>query len=299
MGGIPEYINHYMSKFFKVRLITTSEFDEIFAALKYLQLIQSRNQFKYLPNICESREKLIKIYTMIAPKKVKGIKKVRFGNVNDGGYVCLDYFKGIKAAVSLGINDDVSWDIDIADRGLQIYQYDHTVDAPPVKHKNFLFHKTKIEPQEKSGSASLQSILEKYELSQPQSVILKIDIECDEWDVFSGASDETLDVFSQILCEFHNFDRIVEPEFFEKMESVLFKLKEKFEVFHVHANNYAPLLLVPGSGSLPETLEISLCSKHGFDFEDTDENFPGELDAPNNPICEDYQFEFSRILMQR
>lgn len=297
MGAIPEFINHYLSKFFKVRLITNAEFDEIFAALKSFQVYQSKNHFKYLPSYSETGDRLKRIYSFIAPKKVKGINKIRLGNANDGGYVCLDYFKGVKAALSLGINDDVSWDIEVASRGLQIYQYDHTVEGPPKKHENFSFHKVKIEAIERPGSASLKSILEKYKLSEPQSVILKIDIEGDEWDVLSSASDETLDVFSQILCEFHNLDRMVEPEFYEKIISVLSKLQAKFEVFHIHANNYGPLLLLPGSGSLPETLEIGFFRKNGFDFAEADESFPGELDAPNNPMCDDYQFEFTRRLI--
>jgi hypothetical protein len=294
MGSIPEFINHYISKFFKVRIITTSEFDGIFTALTSLQAHQRKNNFKYLPNTPETVQQLKRIYSLISPKKVKDVNKIRLGNANDGGYVCLDYFKGIKAALSLGINDDVSWDIEVARRGLQIYQYDHTVEGPPIKHENFIFHKVKIDTVERLGSASLMSILERYQLSEPQSVILKMDIEGDEWDVLGSVSDETLDVFSQILCEFHNFERLLEPEFYKKIIGVLSKLREKFEVFHVHANNYGPLLLIPGVGSLPETLEIGFFRKQVFDFEDTDENFPGELDAPNNPMCDDYQFEFFR-----
>lgn len=296
MGSIPEFINHYTSKLFGVRLITTSDFNEIFNALRELQKQQKRNHFKYLPSIMESSENLRRIYTLISPKKAKGFNKIRLGNVNDGGYICLDNFKAVKAALSLGISNDVSWDVDVASRGLKIYQYDHTVEAPPVSNENFIFHKIKIEANPGPGSESLKTILEKYRLVDPQSVILKMDIEGDEWDVISSASNETLSVFSQILCEFHNFDKLAEAGFSEKAISVLSRLREQFEVFHIHANNYAPLLLAPGCAPLPETLEISFCRKESIEFEEVDENFPGELDAPNNPLCEDYKFEFPRRL---
>jgi hypothetical protein len=67
----------------------------------------------------------------LRPHRVDGLDKVRLGRFFDGGYVMLDAFDGVLAAYSLGINDDVSWDLDMAARGVPVFQYDHTIEAPP------------------------------------------------------------------------------------------------------------------------------------------------------------------------
>ena len=57
-------------------------------------------------------------------KKVIGKNFVRFGKPNDGGYVMVDNFKTSGVAYSFGINNDVSWDSDMATRGYEIFMYD-------------------------------------------------------------------------------------------------------------------------------------------------------------------------------
>lgn len=54
----------------------------------------------------------------------------RIGRDYDGGYLMLNVFHG-NIAYSFGINDDVSWDEDVANRGYEVYLYDHTIDALP------------------------------------------------------------------------------------------------------------------------------------------------------------------------
>ena len=52
-------------------------------------------------------------------KKVIGKNFVRVGRPNDGGYILVDNFNvssGRHIAYSFGINDDVSWDLDMAQR---------------------------------------------------------------------------------------------------------------------------------------------------------------------------------------
>ena len=80
---------------------------------------------------------------------------MRLGAANDCGYVCLDDFHGVVAALSLGIAAEVSWDAEMADRGLVIYQYDHTVEGPPHPHANFRFHRRQIGASASQDSESI------------------------------------------------------------------------------------------------------------------------------------------------
>lgn len=67
----------------------------------------------------------------LRPYDLVDTPRIRLGRNFDGGYVMADCFDDVEAAYSLGINDDVSWDFDIAMRGIDVYQYDHTIDALP------------------------------------------------------------------------------------------------------------------------------------------------------------------------
>lgn len=54
----------------------------------------------------------------------------------------LDDFSKTVAAYSFGINDDISWDIDVAKRGVHCYMYDYTITSIPdaPSHLSSLLH---------------------------------------------------------------------------------------------------------------------------------------------------------------
>jgi len=80
----------------------------------------------------------------VAPRRVVGRPKARVGGIADGGYVMLDDFAGVRTAISGGIGDDVSWDLEIAERGIDVLQVDNTVPGPPVQHPRFEFRRLRI-----------------------------------------------------------------------------------------------------------------------------------------------------------
>ncbi|MDR2776538.1 MAG: hypothetical protein LBB17_00620 [Puniceicoccales bacterium] len=59
-----------------------------------------------------------------APKDVVDKNLVRIGCDHDGGYIMVDDFGKCDAAYSFGIGNDVSWDLDIAKRGIDVFMYD-------------------------------------------------------------------------------------------------------------------------------------------------------------------------------
>jgi hypothetical protein len=99
--------------------------------------------FTYSDDMATSRV-VLKALRMLRPHKAAGFSKIRVGRQNDGGYVMLDDFSGISAAYSLGISDDVSWDLQMADHGMTIYMYDHTIPALPASHSRFRWGKVGI-----------------------------------------------------------------------------------------------------------------------------------------------------------
>lgn len=143
---------------------------------------------------------------LLRPYAANGFKKARFGSSHDGGYVQLDDFQGVDTAFSFGIEQNASWDIDVAKRGVTVYQFDHTVDAPIVDNPRLIFARKEISPEAGPASESLVSLVSRHDKQNPHpNILLKIDIECNEWAVFDSTPPEILSRFSQIVGEFHYF----------------------------------------------------------------------------------------------
>ena len=272
-------INHQLTNWLGLRVVRVKAHENLMA--------QSAGQMRPLANSPLAMERISKLGRLLRPQQARGVKKVRLGASNDCGYVCLDDFDELEAALSLGIAAEVSWDAEMADRGLVVYQYDHTVEGPPYPHANFRFHRRKIGAGAGHDSESIESALARAHLTQRHSAILKIDIDDDEWPAFAATSAATLDVFTQVLAELHGFNNVLDDDWFEQALAVLAKLNEKFAVVHVHANNYRPLLAI-GNVLFPEVLEVTYASRAKYSFTDCDEVFPGPLDSPNWPAAPDY-----------
>lgn len=229
----------------------------------------------------------LRFASLFSPKKVVGVQKVRFGSECDGGYVMLDDFEGVSLALSFGVDINADWDMEVADRGVKVQQYDHSVHMPPAEHQNIKFFKQMITATgQEDESQSINQILRDARVTEDASVILKIDIESAEWDVLDACSVEDLSKFSQILIELHDIDRAVDPYWLLRATKVISKIRSLFDVYHVHANNWSPMAVI-GNVYFPSTLEVSFANSKRYQFESTDELFPTELDRPNNPLRPD------------
>lgn len=245
-------INHQLTSWLGLRVVRVTAHENLMA--------QSAGQMRPLANSPLAIERIAKLGRLLRPQQARGVKKVRLGASNDCGYVCLDDFGGVEAALSLGIAAEVSWDAEIADRGLIVHQYDHTVEGPPFQNARFRFHRRKIAAVADGDSESIASALAKAHLTRPHSAVLKIDIDDDEWPAFAATPSATLDVFTQVLAELHGFNHVLDDDWYEQAFAVLTKLDEKFAVIHIHANNYRPLLAV-GNLLFPEVLEVTYASR--------------------------------------
>ncbi|TPI60399.1 FkbM family methyltransferase [Mesorhizobium sp. B3-1-3] len=239
------------------------------------------------------RERIIGIGSLLSPVAVSGVLKRRIGGRADGGYVMLDDFKEVEGALSLGINDDDSWDADISNLGIEVHQYDHTIDGSPTIKEKLKFFKEKItSPYDSSGVSLRDAVLRQ----RGKKLVLKCDIEGSEWDVFSTADNETLERFSQIVCEFHGFGSIVNDELHINMERALKNLQLLFSVVHVHANNSGPWLII-GGVPFPSVIEVTFARKSLYHFNESTEIFPTALDFPNAPSLPDFylgSFKYKR-----
>jgi hypothetical protein len=230
----------------------------------------------------ERQARALSVLRLLEPRKAIGFDKVRLGRNFDGGYVMLDDFADVGAALSLGINDDASWDLDIAQRNIPVQQFDHTIDRGPANHPLITFHKVAVAAADAPGALSLDSIVRHHLAGGDRRAILKMDIEGHEWVALRAASLSTLDRFAQIVCEFHLLQHIAEPEYTELFRLVLDKLRQHFEVVHVHGNNSWPMVNV-SNVALPALLEVTFANRRYYQFAETNEVFPTAIDQPNVP----------------
>jgi SAM-dependent methyltransferase len=230
-----------------------------------------------------THEEIRSTLRLLRPNAVKGFNKARFGSHNDGGYVHLDDFRGIDTAFSFGIEQNASWDMDAARRGLTVYQFDHTVDGPGSRDARFIFAKKRICAEAGPDRVNLSSLIERHDKKNASpNMLMKLDIECDEWAVFDATPPEMLCRFSQIVGEFHYFQGLADPQWRHLIARALQKLSNHYAVVHVHANNYAGFSNI-SNVVVPNVLEITFANRSIYSFTQTDEIFPGPLDEPNDP----------------
>lgn len=238
-----------------------------------------RSQFFRYPVPCRSIERQARLYKwLVRPMLAAGVEFVRMGGRGDGGYVMPDPGEN-GVAYSLGIADAVSWDLDMAARGFEVWQYDGSVDAPPVLHPAFHFEKSFIGgtgalPE---GWRSLENILRENGHAGRDDLVLQIDIEGSEWDVFTALGEAGLRSFRQIIVELHLpvHDLMLLP----LRNAVLRLLNLTHQAVHVHVNNGAPVLEL-GKETLWTVIEVTYLRRDAHQFSPSPFSYPLELDAP-------------------
>lgn len=204
-----------------------------------------------------------KLFPMMRLKEAASFCRV--GRANDGGYVMLDDFEGKRIAYSFGIADDVSWDLDMANRGLDVYMYDHTISQLPQMHPKFHYFQIGLGNENEKDDLhkkTLAQLMKENGHMDEYGMILKIDIEGAEWDVLRTVDKEILQHFSQIVFEFHD---VIVPENENNIQEALQKLNQTHQLVHVHANNYGSYLLLGGT-MLPELIEATYVLRADHEF---------------------------------
>ncbi len=245
-------------------------------------------EFTYSDDAATSRVSL-EILRLLRPFRAAGVKKIRLGREGDGGYVLLDDFHEITAAYSLGIGGDVSFDLDLANRGLTIYQYDQTIEALPAEHEKFRWKKLGVgDKNPRMKLEPLHALMrDNGDGVEGPDLLLKCDIEGFEWRMLETAPEGLFRRFRQIVIEAHNFSNVNNPEYAPIIAAGVRNLTKDHAVVHVHGNNYAPYFIV-GGAPIPAVLELTFARRDAYTLTPSNETFPTDLDRPCNPHATDY-----------
>ena len=235
-------------------------------------------EFNWNPEYFES---LARVWQL---KKIRGVDFIRAGNPDfDGGYITINDPRANKIAYSFGINQDVSWDDDMANLGYQIFMYDMTIEDLPKHRPEFHFFKEgiggKFDPVQKLDT--LEHFIKRNGHENRRNMILKMDVEGAEYDFIEQVDSKTLEQFDQMTFEFHNLVMGLTFERAAKIISCFKKLNQTHQIVHLHANN-ANVSIMYEDDEYPELLEITYANRANYEFIDEEINLPiPRLDMPN------------------
>ena len=220
----------------------------------------------------------------LKPLKIKRSNLIRVGPKKDGGYI-IDkrILRKSQILISCGLNDDWEFEKDFLKKNgdITIKAYDHTVnnkfwikrfkkdifslllfkkiklnqisDVFRYLDYKFFFRKNKIHYQKKIVSKerndkqiTISKILKNYK----KNVILKIDIEGDEYKIFKDIKKNSKKILFLIL-ELHDVHKNI-----RKIKNFLNKLELK--IIHIHGNNYGGV----DKKNNPKVIELSLLNSN-------------------------------------
>ena len=206
---------------------------------------------------------------------------IRIGSANDGGYLLLDDFSDSDVLLSMGIGDNNSFDVEIANKISCVHMFDHTIDQLPELIKNGYFHKVGISDSDSQNFKTIPQVL--LEFPPDQEFILKIDVEGDEWKIFDNLEGKLFSRFRQIIGEFHGFHSLInQPDQLERATRVLSKLVSSHRFVNLHPNNWARVDLIKGM-LVPDVIEFTLVREDLLSEIKAPEKSEIQGNQPNNP----------------
>jgi hypothetical protein len=242
------------------------------------------------PALVQPRREL---FELLRPVALGNCRLERFGERNDGGYLmCANLLDAVQAGYSYGISGYDKWGCDISTRaGVTVHQYDCFDGTRPWCWRGkTVFH------DECVGGATQTIAGRPFDTIASQlarngdsgkRIVLKIDVEAAEWDTFLAVPDDVFKRIDQMAVEFHWEEtpdgRWNAPDRYLR---VVRRLKQFFEVAHIHFNNASCVGdLVPFPSSAFEALFVS----RRLAVVDPAGTAGGvhEFDAQNNPSLPD------------
>ena len=257
--------NRILLKFENIYNYNIVKNNNISEKIKLLKLYTNNNKLRYKNfEICllndPNRKKCI--YHLILPKNVVGKKRILIGKKGDGCYVLLDDLKDIKIAYSFGIQKNVKFDQDLADRGIDIYMYDHTINSLPYNNPKFHWKKIGICGKKRylKNLKDLETLIAENGHSLEKNMILKIDVEHWEWESLDDLNEEILIQFKYIAIEFHFRDESISKES-KYYFRVLQKLAKTHQSFYFRCNGRRNSIITFGNNRICHILEVSYIIK--------------------------------------
>ena len=204
-------------------------------------------------------DKVREVLSLLKPISVQE-SLIRLGGDGDGGYLVPDDLMGIEYCFSPGVCDYAPFEIDLERRGIKAFLADHSVVEPPKGLRISEFIQKHILAEDGAASITLSNWISRSVGEYEGDLLLQMDIEGSEYEVLLSTDLDTLSRFRIMVIEFHGLHGLFDRAQFTLIKQVFAKLSERFDVVHLHPNNFAPALRI-GKIEIPDLMEITFLRK--------------------------------------
>lgn len=233
-----------------------------------------------------------RILSLLQPQDV-GVPLIRVGGEGDGGYLVPDDLEGVAACYSPGVAGEMSFDRDLADRGLPVRMIDASIAEPANLPPGSDFEPLFLGRETRPGWTSLKDWVERRDPGSAD-LLLEMDIEGSEWSVLDHLDRQTLGRFRVIVLELHDLHAVTRRSTLATYDGALAALLRDFYVVHVHANNF--LFPIDYEGILVHpVIEVTLLRGDRVRQQGTPSTASHPLDRPNTTELPDIQIDWTKL----
>lgn len=216
-----------------------------------------------------------KLYPLSCDKEL-----IRLGPKGDGGYLIPNDLTGIEACFSPGVSFVSGFEKDCADLGMKVFLADKSVEKPADEHRLFYFTKKFVGVTSNDNFMTFDSWVASCLPESQTDLLMQIDIEGYEYEVFLSISDILMRRFRIIVAEFHQLDRFWSSPFFKLASRAFEKILQTHSCVHIHPNNRWSPLRRRGL-SIPRTAEFTFLRNDRIVNPSYQRIFPNPLDYDN------------------
>ncbi len=200
-----------------------------------------------------------------------GYDLLRYGDSSDGGYL-IPKLKNIKSCHTIGVGNTVKFEKGLGKK-VKLFLADKSVKNPNLNNSKFL--------KKFVGSYNSKDIInvnDWIKSSKNTPCILKIDAEGSEYEIIHALNEAYLKKVKILIFEFHNLHLISNEYYYLFVYNSLKKIKQYFEVSHLHPNNNFPLINFYNL-KIPRDLEVTFLNKKYVKYKKKT-SLPHKLDHP-------------------
>lgn len=219
---------------------------------------------------------LEKLYPIRSDKEL-----IRLGPKGDGGYLVPDDLAEIGACFSPGVSLVSGFERDCAERGMKVFLADKSVDRPADVHELFQFSKKFVGAITNDDFMTIDDWVEDSLPENNSELLLQIDIEGFEYEVFLSASNALMRRFRIIVAEFHYLDQLWSEPFFKVASRTFEKILQTHSCVHIHPNNCDGSMEKAGL-EVPRVMEFTFFRNDRFKCRSYQSFFPNPLDCDNS-----------------
>jgi FkbM family methyltransferase len=193
-------------------------------------------------------ENVSKICAILEQNTHLDIPLVRFGGAYDGGYALIPFSHDKPTLYSLGVGDNITFDVALSQFCSHIFFVDYSVEGLPQPVPNSTFLKKRIGTTMDSDvdMEGLLKLTANMDTNTNRSALLKMDIEGGEWDVLESAGVSILKRFEQLTIEFHQLFKLRKSNFARRAIKIFEKVTSTHKLVWFHPNNCGEFKILKG-----------------------------------------------------